>query len=248
MVQDMVTNPATNFGFMLRLETEILYRSLLFASSDHSNSALWPELTVSYKYFPTDTIAVPCPCEANFSYLVNTLNPNSYYFTASNSALSHQWSVNNLPVSNANSFVYNFDQGTHQVCYRRMLEYNNCDKCITLCIENPPQDTLAYENDDPVVPQGTIPPGDVVSFDNKKIEVYPNPTKNEWTVKIVTEQRETVKIRLADTSGRIVYSDDKALIVGNNSFVIKVNNLTQGSYFLQITGNTIKFSNVLLKE
>ena len=50
MIQDMVTNPETNFGFMIKLDTESLYRSVQFASSNHSNRALHPELTVTYKY------------------------------------------------------------------------------------------------------------------------------------------------------------------------------------------------------
>jgi hypothetical protein len=251
MVQDMVTNPATNFGFMLKLQTEIHYRSLIFASSDHSNPALWPELTVTYI-----TSQLPCPCEANFSYIVNTLNPNSYYFMASNSAVSHRWSVNGTIVSNASSFIYSFRPGTYQVCYVRELEDNKCEKCITICVggydtdEN--EETLeSIETLEEVktVPQGKILPGDIISFDNNnKIEVYPNPTTNDWTVKIIAEKEETVKIQLTDLNGRIVYTDNKALTVGNNTFVVKVNNLTQGSYILQIIGNTIRFSNVLLKE
>ena len=49
MVQDWVKNPATNFGFMMRLETENYYRSLIFASSNHSDTALHPELIVTYE-------------------------------------------------------------------------------------------------------------------------------------------------------------------------------------------------------
>ncbi len=48
MVQEMVANPSSNFGFMLQLETEDFYRGLLFASSDHGNSALHPSLEICY--------------------------------------------------------------------------------------------------------------------------------------------------------------------------------------------------------
>ncbi len=47
-IQDMVHEPSQNFGFMLRLQTELYYRSLLFASSDHPNSSLHPKLTICY--------------------------------------------------------------------------------------------------------------------------------------------------------------------------------------------------------
>jgi hypothetical protein len=249
MVQDMVTNPETNFGFMLRLETEVYYRSLMFASSDHSNPALWPELTVTYTT-SSPPPPPPCPCEANFSYLTNTVDLNSYYFTASNFAVNHRWIVDGVAVSTASSFVYNFTAGSHQICYVRELEDRKCEKNIILCIDNIPQNDENGEDVDPTtVPQGIMFPGDIISFDNNnKIEVYPNPTTNDWTVKIIAEKEETVKIQLTDLNGRIVYSDNKALTVGNNSFVVRVNDLTQGSYILQIIGNTIRFSNVLLKE
>jgi len=50
MIQDMVTNPETNFGFMFKLDTERYYRGVIFAAGNHSNSALWPELIVTYEY------------------------------------------------------------------------------------------------------------------------------------------------------------------------------------------------------
>jgi hypothetical protein len=48
IVQQMVTNPSTNFGFMLRQQTETIYRKMIFASSDHPTAALRPKLVVTY--------------------------------------------------------------------------------------------------------------------------------------------------------------------------------------------------------
>ena len=48
MVQDMVTNPATNYGMMLQLVTEQFYRKLVFGSSDHPDPAKHPLLEVCY--------------------------------------------------------------------------------------------------------------------------------------------------------------------------------------------------------
>jgi len=47
-VQDMVANPASNFGWMLQLVTEELYASMVFASSDNPVSLWRPKLTVNY--------------------------------------------------------------------------------------------------------------------------------------------------------------------------------------------------------
>ncbi|TND01816.1 MAG: hypothetical protein FD123_4192 [Bacteroidetes bacterium] len=48
LVQDMLNDPANSFGFMLRLQNESYYRSLLFASSDNPYPQLRPKLTVVY--------------------------------------------------------------------------------------------------------------------------------------------------------------------------------------------------------
>ncbi|MGB0427611.1 MAG: DNRLRE domain-containing protein, partial [Flavobacteriales bacterium] len=48
LVQDVIDNPTTSFGFMFKLLTEQYYRRMLFASSDHSNEALHPTLEVCF--------------------------------------------------------------------------------------------------------------------------------------------------------------------------------------------------------
>jgi len=52
MVQEMISNPTTSFGFMLKLQTEQFYRCLVFASCNHTNSALRPKLNVVYTINP----------------------------------------------------------------------------------------------------------------------------------------------------------------------------------------------------
>jgi hypothetical protein len=48
LIQDMINNPASNHGFMMRLENEIYYRSRTYASEDHSNSSLHPKLVLTF--------------------------------------------------------------------------------------------------------------------------------------------------------------------------------------------------------
>ena len=47
-VMQMIANPASNFGWMIRLLTEQLYRSMVFASSSHPNTNWRPTLTVTF--------------------------------------------------------------------------------------------------------------------------------------------------------------------------------------------------------
>jgi hypothetical protein len=48
LVQDMVDNPLTSFGFMLRLQDEAYYRAMIYASSDCPDATKWPGLTINY--------------------------------------------------------------------------------------------------------------------------------------------------------------------------------------------------------
>jgi len=57
LVQEMVSTPSENFGFMLRLQSEAYYRSLLFASSDHPDPSLWPKLDICYSTTTTGSIS-----------------------------------------------------------------------------------------------------------------------------------------------------------------------------------------------
>jgi len=73
MIQDMVDNPATSFGFTIRLEEEAdYYSSLIFASSYHFNEELHPKLVVNYTILDAiETVKVP-----SFNIFPNPANNN----------------------------------------------------------------------------------------------------------------------------------------------------------------------------
>ncbi|MEM0544016.1 DNRLRE domain-containing protein [Flavobacterium sp. j3] len=48
LLQDIIANPNSSFGFLLKLKTETPFRMLTFASSDHPNAALHPKLEICY--------------------------------------------------------------------------------------------------------------------------------------------------------------------------------------------------------
>lgn len=48
IVQDMIDNPETSFGFMIRLKTEEFYRMMTFATSDNSDPSIRPKLVIKY--------------------------------------------------------------------------------------------------------------------------------------------------------------------------------------------------------
>ena len=49
LIQDIIADQSKNYGMMLRLQTEEIYRQLIFASSDHPDATKHPKLVVKYK-------------------------------------------------------------------------------------------------------------------------------------------------------------------------------------------------------
>ena len=49
LVQDMVNNPSSSFGFMISMQDTTIYRRLIFASSDNTNPSKHPMLLVKYQ-------------------------------------------------------------------------------------------------------------------------------------------------------------------------------------------------------
>jgi hypothetical protein len=48
LINDIFNNPSQGHGMMLALDTEVSYRSILFASSDNLDSALHPKLVITF--------------------------------------------------------------------------------------------------------------------------------------------------------------------------------------------------------
>jgi hypothetical protein len=53
LVQDMVSNPSTSFGFLIKHVNETFYKSMIFASSDFADASKWPEITIEYEVLNT---------------------------------------------------------------------------------------------------------------------------------------------------------------------------------------------------
>lgn len=69
LVNDMIDNPGSSFGFMLKLMTEEVFRSMRFASTDHPDPNLHPYLEVCY----TATVA-----NHEVDYVQKEVHPNPF--------------------------------------------------------------------------------------------------------------------------------------------------------------------------
>ena len=68
LVQDMVNNPTTSFGFRLALVDEVVTSSLAFCSKEFANSAKRPSLLVEYR--------LPSSSVSEFKYAQFAMSPN----------------------------------------------------------------------------------------------------------------------------------------------------------------------------
>lgn len=135
MVQNMIGGAANNNGFQLRLATETHYRSTVFASSDHPNQQLWPELRVQY-YRCSD-----------FEYCYPSNNQFLYTFTALSPSIpgaTYYWTINGNPAGTGPVITCdirtvspgtNPDTDPYTVCLRVVNASGAviCEKCNDIC-------------------------------------------------------------------------------------------------------------------
>lgn len=228
-VQDMVTNPNTNYGFMLKLITEQTYRRLIFASSDYADSTKWPELQVTYLYNDT--------CNSNFSYsMPNALDPTTLTFNAKVDAGQHIWRYGSQSLSTSSSFSHTFTptneckELTHEV----ISSNGNCSTSINLYICNTNQDTTSIE--------------EVNSMSNAEIIISPNPSKDFWNVSINSKEKLRAEIIIRDALGKVVLMEEKNIYIGENNIPINGKNLNKGIYIIEIKGKGISYSQKLIKQ
>jgi gliding motility-associated-like protein len=60
LIMDIWDNQSTSFGMLFKLDNESIYRAAKFATSDHANSAKWPEMEVCYTAPLETTFVLPC--------------------------------------------------------------------------------------------------------------------------------------------------------------------------------------------
>lgn len=131
IVQDMVDNPSSSFGFMLKLDNESVYRTMVFASSDHPNPEMRPKLEIYY----TDC-GQP---QGDFTFKTNGYNVN--FFSTGTDYDSVYWDFGDGGTSSQNNPNHVFGhRGNFHVCMELFnrtcgTNYSKCQE-ISICNEN----------------------------------------------------------------------------------------------------------------
>jgi hypothetical protein len=97
LLNDIIADPNTSFGFLLKLKTETPYRLLAFASSDHPNADLHPKLEITYTMDCNILALRPNETDGKDAFIssnvLNTGQGNSHEFNAA------AWTIFGLPVT-----------------------------------------------------------------------------------------------------------------------------------------------------
>jgi hypothetical protein len=106
LVQDMVDNPASNYGFGFMLQNEQVTNALLFASNDHPDSNMRPRLHVTLCQNVFNVVASDDAAIGSHSGLTTA---NNNYGTAPQNAAYSITANNSTPSGNNNRALMHFD-------------------------------------------------------------------------------------------------------------------------------------------
>ncbi len=241
MVQNMVSG--NNYGFMLKLETEVHYRNMVFSSSDCSDSTLWPELEITYRY-----------CNPHFSMLMaDSEHPNTRTFTAFEQGGQHIWQYGSQILSNLPVFTTTFNQSLSDGFFHTVIiNGDTCTDCMKLCLGDVPRKVaeINTETEDIFVPKGVVPLGDEVGQmpDRETLKAVPNPTNDKWNIIFEASKKSEGIVNVYNVKGECLYSKNIHLEQGTNEFDIDCKTWQTGVYVLKITENKNETSIRLNKQ
>lgn len=240
LVQDIL-NSGVNDGFLLRLQTEGIYRMTMFASSDYPDSKLWPELEVSY-------------CDPRFTYCSSSNNPFGYTFNALGTGGDYYWIIDGAMAGTSPNLNYQFPgPGTYEVCLNVRQKTGECKRCINLCLaENEIIDKESIKmkttNGGEEMPGqiNSLPAGDMEVFGIRSVN--PNPTDKSWKITVNSISEGEAEISLYDIKGNKVAHSKKIFNKGLNSFTQNAENLSPGIYILEVKNKDFLIKEKLVKE
>lgn len=240
MVQNMVSG--NNYGFMLRLQTEQHYRNMVFASSDHPDASLHPELEVTYRV-----------CNPRFSmFMANSEHPNTITFSAFEQGGQHKWIYGSQTLSTSSSFTTTLNQTNSDAFFHTLIiNGDTCTECIKLCMGDIPRKTVGEVEESKVfVEHGKVHLGDeiVEEVDNMAVKIVPNPSKGIWNVSFLSSADEEVEVILYDTEGNVLQRRKEKIKAGTNELKVDCPHCAGALYILSVRGREVSFERTLVKE
>jgi len=227
MVKGMVNKPDSNFGFMLKLKREVTYRSLIFASSDSSDSTLWPKLKICY--------TIPQP--------IQVISPNGGEIWFNNSTRIIKWlstkaRILKLEYSllNGNNWTSIGTVSTNDIggTYLWNVPTGIDSKNVRIRIKDIANNSIQDESDYDFT---------IINFTSlnkhnttNNVQVFPKPNNGNFVVDI-ENNRQVFSIKLFNLNGQTVFESKET-----TDFPLKIDiqsdQTKAGSYLLEIKGES----------
>ncbi len=80
------------------------------------------------------------------------------------------------------------------------------------------------------------------------LEIYPNPVNDLLYVNLFSNDQQNVKIELMDMQGKLIESNDKQAVAGQNLFLLDLKEKSSGIYFIRMTTSTGIYNNKIIKN
>jgi PKD repeat protein len=138
LIEDMLADPENSYGMLMRLETEIMYRRIMFASSDYADPALRPKLVIVYK-----------ECELPEVTFGHTIQDQTVFFEAiCPTAQTWLWDFGDGYLSTLENPFHEYEfQGTYEVCLHVEDSCGVADYCEEIEVCQYPVSGFGYGNE-----------------------------------------------------------------------------------------------------
>lgn len=236
--QRWVNKPDSNFGMLLRLQTEVAYNSMIFESDVNAPNAIQPRLEICYTPFSPLPLSL---INFNGGYAGKTVNLFWNTMNEQNASSTEiQFGIDGVNFTavgtvkaknTAGNNAYSFNHDLSSIPIGRLfyrLRLINADGSFT------------YSK---VLVLNTATTG------NTNMALFPNPSKNYSTLHIKAKSSQVVTFKITNMVGQVMLLQTANVLSGSNTILLKNSDkLTAGNYIISAVIDGVKQSAMLQKQ
>ncbi len=226
-IRDMVINPGSNYGMMLKLVTETSFKKLIFASSDHITPALRPKLDITYTTpLPVTLLRFEVKKQENHNQLswstATEMNNAGFEIERSTTSVTGFEKIAFLPGTGNSTNIKNYEfddfdvlSGTTYLYRLKQIDFNGQFQYSEIIYAK----STHYE---------------------KYFSIAPNPFYETSTINYNLPEKSSVKIEVFSMTGKVMpLFENTSMTEGTHSFIFdpKKHGLTAGIYEMKIIIN-----------